>query len=179
MGPGHLGVGFAAKTVAPKAPLWSLLAASEALDLLSGVFIAVGSESMAVSETSFREGLQILTPGSIPWSHGLFMALVWSLLASLLAWRVSGARRTAVLLGLLVFSHWIIDFISHPMTAVFPHDAGLPLFFAAEPLVGLGVWRTQAGVTVGEYGVLALGLTIYLLARRRQRHSQPTIQTQS
>lgn len=41
MGPGHLGVGFAAKTVAPKAPLWSLLLASEALDFLIW-FIRVG-----------------------------------------------------------------------------------------------------------------------------------------
>ena len=165
----HLGVALAAKPAARNVPLVVLAAGAYALDMIWGVLAVAGIEGMAGPETKAVSS----------WSHGLFMALVWSLLASLLAWRVSGARRTAVLLGLLVFSHWIIDFTSHPMTAVFPHDAGLPLFFAAEPLVGLGVWRTQAGVTVGEYGVLALGLTIYLLARRRQRHSQPTIQTQS
>ena len=31
--PGHLGIGFAAKRIAPKAPLWALLVATEVPDL--------------------------------------------------------------------------------------------------------------------------------------------------
>lgn len=62
---------------------------------------------------------------------------------------------------------WLVDFISHPMTAVFPDDVRLPIFFGNSPLVGLGLWRTQLGVAVGEYGVVFLGLVIYLLTLRR------------
>ena len=64
MGPGHLGIGLAAKRVAPRAPLLVLLAASEILDLLCFVFIFAGLERAG-------EGTDL---GTIPWSHGLFMS---------------------------------------------------------------------------------------------------------
>jgi hypothetical protein len=74
--PGHFGIALAVKPAAPKAPLWVLLVASEALDLLSFAFMAVGIEDMGVSQTDFSQGVKILVPGSIPWSHGLFMSVV-------------------------------------------------------------------------------------------------------
>ena len=43
--PGHLGIGFAAKPVAPRAPLWVLLVASEVPDLLFFAFEAAGIEN--------------------------------------------------------------------------------------------------------------------------------------
>lgn len=162
----HLGLALAAKPTAPKIPLAVLVTSAYALDLIWGVFYLAGVEQMA--------GPGVTTAN--PRSHGLFMAAVWSLLAGLLAGRLSGARRTGLFIGLLVFSHWVIDFISHPMTAVFPHDTGLPLFFANEPLLGLGLWGTSLGVAVGEYGVLALGLLIYLITLaqwRQNRTAQP------
>ena len=54
--PGHFGIAFAAKVVAPKAPLWSLLVASEALDLLSVIFIITGVEKIAVSKNRPKPG---------------------------------------------------------------------------------------------------------------------------
>ena len=72
MGPGHLGIGLAAKPVAPKAPLWALFVASEALDLLSAVFITTGVERMAVTQMDFGQGLSIISqagfPGRMGWS---------------------------------------------------------------------------------------------------------------
>jgi hypothetical protein len=66
---GHVAVGLAAKPLAPKASLGSLMVASVAIDTLCGVFMLTGIESVdAATGTS-----------SIPWSHGLFMAAVWSL----------------------------------------------------------------------------------------------------
>jgi hypothetical protein len=41
--PGHLGVGLAAKSVAPRVPVWAFLVASEALDVLIFSFMAAGS----------------------------------------------------------------------------------------------------------------------------------------
>jgi hypothetical protein len=162
MGPAHLGVGFAAKTVAPKTPLWALLVASEALDLLSFGFIALGIERASTSQTDFSQGIKIIAPGSIPWSHGLFMSLVWSALLTGIAYLVSRDRRTSGILGLVVFSHWLLDFIVHP--------PDLPLFFAGSPQFGLGLWTSGPGLILSvilEVALLAGGIGIYLNGRKR------------
>jgi hypothetical protein len=148
----HVGVGLAAKRFAPNVPLGVLLSGAYAIDIVWGVFVVAGVEHFGAT-----------TPN--PWSHGLFMALVWSGIAAVIAQRCCHNRRTSVIIGLLVFSHWVVDFIAHPMTAVFPGDMGLPLFFEGSPTVGLGVWSTSIGVNVGEYGTLLVGLAIYLLTR--------------
>jgi hypothetical protein len=149
----HLGVGLAAKPVAPKVPLVVLLVSAYVIDIVWGVFFFAGIEHLP------QPGLTTTSP----WSHGLFMSVIWSVLAALLAALISRNARISIVIGLLVFSHWVVDFISHPMTAVFPGDTGLPLFFEGSPTVGLGVWSTQLGVNIGEYGTLILGLVIYFL----------------
>ena len=114
MGPGHLGIGLVAKPIAPTAPLWMLLVASETLNLLSAVFIAAGIEKMAVSQIDFEHGIQTITPGSVPWSHGLFMSFAWSLLFTAIAYLFFKDWKTSGMVGLVTFSHWILDFIVHP-----------------------------------------------------------------
>jgi hypothetical protein len=163
MGPGHFGVGFAAKTVAPKAPLWGLLVASEFLDLLNFVFVTLGIEKIGTSQTDFNQGLKVITPGSVPWSHGLFMSLVWSALVAGIAYLVSRDRRTSGILGLVVFSHWLLDFIVHP--------PDLPLFFAGSPQFGLGLWTFGPGLILSillEVVLLTGGIAIYLFGRKRK-----------
>jgi hypothetical protein len=149
----HLGVGLAAKRIAPKTNVTILILAAYAIDFIWAVFYFIGVEQSAA------DGVAAVNP----WSHGLFMALVWSLSIGLIAFWVSRKWNTGLVIGLLVFSHWIVDFISHPMTVVFPSDIGLPLLFEGSPLVGLGVWRTQLGVNIGEYGTLIFGIIIYAL----------------
>jgi hypothetical protein len=163
MGPGHFGVAFAAKTVAPKAPLWALLVASETLDLLSFGFMAAGIENAGVSQSSVTQGVQILSPASIPWSHGLFMSLVWSVLAGGIAYLLLHDRPASAAIGLVVFSHWVLDFIVHL--------PDLPLFFAGSPKVGLGMWATGTGLILSgvlEVILLSGGITLYLLWRKKQ-----------
>lgn len=70
---------------------------------------------------------------------------------------------TSLIIGLLVFSHWVVDFVAKPMTHAFPIDVGVPLFFDGSQVVGLGAWGTAAGEYIGEYGTTALGLAIYAL----------------
>jgi membrane-bound metal-dependent hydrolase YbcI (DUF457 family) len=162
MGPGHFGVGFAAKTVAPKAPLWMLLVASEALDLLSFGFVALGIEKVGTSQTDFEQGLRMITPGSVPWSHGLLMSLVWSVLVAGVVYLISRDRRMSGILGLVVFSHWLLDFIVHP--------PDLPLFFAGSAQSGLGLWTSGPGLILSiflEVGLLAGGIAIYQVGRKR------------
>jgi hypothetical protein len=163
MGPGHFGVAFAAKTVAPKAPLWALLVASETLDLLSFGFMAAGIENAGVSQSSVTQGVQILSPASIPWSHGLFMSLVWSVLAGGIAYLLLHDRPASAAIGLVVFSHWVLDFIVH--------GPDLPLFFSNSPKVGFGLWMSGPGLVISailELVILAGGIAIYVVTRKRQ-----------
>jgi hypothetical protein len=155
--PGHLAIGLAAKSAAPKAPLWVLLLASEVLDLLCFGFVAIGIEKLGVSHTDLSRGLTVLAPASIPWSHGLFMSIVWSVVAAAIAYAFYRDHRTAAIVGLAVFSHWMLDFIVHP--------GELPLLFIGSPMVGLGLWTTGPGLILSgilEIALLTSGVALYL-----------------
>jgi hypothetical protein len=82
----HASVGVMAKSAAPKAPLWVLVAATQVPDLLFFAFEAAGIEHQAVTHMDFRQGLTYLSPALIPWSHGLFMCVVWSVLVAALGY---------------------------------------------------------------------------------------------
>jgi hypothetical protein len=160
--PGHLAIGLAAKPAAPKAPLWALLLATEVPDLLFFVFQAAGIERQGITHINLKQGIQILSPGVLPWSHGLFMCIVWSVVAAAMAFLFYRDRRTASVIGLLVFSHWVLDFIVHV--------PDLPLLFNGSPLVGLGLWGSGPGLIISgilELGLLAAGIAIYWTARKR------------
>jgi hypothetical protein len=149
----HLGVGMAAKAIAPNVPVGVLVVAAYAIDIVWAGFWAAGVEHHPSSRLD----------STAPWSHGLFMSVVWSLVAGVITLLISRNRRTSLTIGLLVFSHWAVDFIAKPMTHAFPGDSGLPLLFSGSPTVGLGVWRTLAGEYIGEYGTVALGIVVYIL----------------
>lgn len=162
MGPAHLGIGFAAKTISPELPLWTLLVGSEAFDLLSFTFTAVGIEKVADRSLTLERGLEIITPGSIPWSHGLLMSILWSMAAAGITYLVTRNHRSSLVLGSVVFSHWILDFIVHP--------PDLPLLFQGSATVGLGLWSTGTGFIISlllQIVLIATGVAIYIKFRRK------------
>ncbi len=161
-GIGHLAAGFAAKPAAPRVSLWVLLAASETNDLLYFLFTATGLEHKVALVMDFSQGVPYSTTTVNPWSHGLFMSAVWSALAAALAFLFYRERRAAAVVGLVVFSHWVLDFLMH---------ANLPLLFDGSPLVGLGLENTGAGLifmTILDVVLLIAGIAIYLNGRGRQ-----------
>lgn len=161
-GIGHLAAGFAAKPMAPSMPLWLVLAASETNDILYFVFTTVGIEHKVSTTTDFAQGVTYLSAGTNPWSHGLFMSVVWSLLAAAAAFGFTRSRRPAVVLGLVVLSHWLLDFIMH---------SNLPLLFDGSPLVGLGLENSGPGLifmTVLDLSLLSSSLVIYFMDRGRE-----------
>jgi hypothetical protein len=160
-GMAHLGVALGAKRVAPKTPLWILVTSSYAIDLVFMAFMLAGKERMP-SRAGHEAPVEPAQASTNPWSHGLAMALVYTSLLGLAAGGVSRRRRTGLLVGSLVFSHWLVDFVSKPMTAVFPHDSGLPLLFEGSPTVGLGLYRSKRVANGVEYGSLAVGAALYL-----------------
>ncbi|MFW9779533.1 MAG: metal-dependent hydrolase [Candidatus Heimdallarchaeota archaeon] len=159
----HLAVGIAYKKLVPRISVWILIVGAYLIDVLFLGFMVVGIESPPVNGQT----------GSAPWSHSLFMAIIWSLLTALISYGVWHEQRISLSLGLLVFSHWIIDFISQPMTYIFS-DGSMPLLhpFGGAPSFGLGIWSTEMGVLLGEFGMLIIGLTIYLIVWRQLRNGQ-------
>lgn len=146
--PGHLAIAFAAKPAALKTPLWLLLAATEVLDLLSFTFMGAGIERGAPDP-------------SLAWSHGLFMSVVWSAIMGAIVFLIFKDHRSSLITGLLVFSHWILDFLSH--------KSDLPLFFKGSPLVGLGLEQSVLIGVIMEFSMLAVGVAIYLYTANKHR----------
>jgi hypothetical protein len=84
-------------------------------------------------------------------------------MAAALALLVFRERRASILVGLAVFSHWVLDFVVHPPE--------LPLLFQGSPLVGLGLWAFGPGLVLSgllEFCLLAGGIALYMITRRRR-----------
>jgi hypothetical protein len=62
-----------------------------------------------------------------------------------------------VVIGLLVVSHWVLDWTTHV--------PDLPLY-PGGPRVGLGIWRSMCGTMVVEGMMFALGVTVYTRVTR-------------
>jgi len=152
---GHIAVGLAAKPLLPKVRLGYLLVAVTAIDILCGVFMLSGIEGVDAGGATY-----------IPWSHGLLMAVIWSLLGFALALLLSRSLRTGIGIGVLVFSHWILDYISHPMGMGRKLPPDLPLLFGNSPKVGLGLYNSLPAALVIEFGLFAAGIVVYLLRSR-------------
>jgi hypothetical protein len=144
---GHYGLALAAKRLAPGKSLgWNFIAA-QLLDLLWAPAVLLGIEHVRIIP-----GFMSASPFDFydyPWTHGLAMAAVWSWFF----YRVTKSR----LLGMLVFSHWVLDY--------FVHGPDLPLYRGG-PKVGLGLWNFRVGTVVVESALVMAGLAIYLNCTR-------------
>ena len=142
----HLGIGFATKRWAPNVPTIILLLAPLLLDLLAMVF----------------DFLHIEKPDQVVWTHSLFMAVIWSILFGLFILLFYRDWKICLVVCLLIFSHWIVDFITWPMTAVFPRATGVPIFMDNSRLVGLGLYKTLGAVIFTETMVPLLGVMLFI-----------------
>src|SRR5688572_20487270 len=153
---GHYGVAFAAKRAAPRTSLGTLTLAAQLLDELWPIFLLLGLEQVRVTP-----GLMAASPFDFvhyPITHSLVGAIGWSVLLGGLYYAIKRYRRGAVVVGLLVLSHWFLDL---PM-----HRPDLPLWPGSEVKVGLGAWRSIPLTIAIELTVLALGLVSYVRATR-------------
>jgi hypothetical protein len=94
----------------------------------------------------------------MPWTHSLPAVIVWSVAAGLLAsaaLRLS--TRAAVLIGAVVFSHWVLDLVVHrPDLELFPNG----------PKIGLGLWNFPVPEQAVEIGLLAIAGIFWAASRK-------------
>ena len=149
---GHTAIALAARAKTPTVSLGWLVAATFTLDLLWPVFLVMGIEQVSIvpGATAFNP----LVFDSYPWSHSLLMACVWGLCAAGMARWLGKSNAVAVLIGAVVASHWILDWVSHV--------PDLPLWPGQSPLLGLGLWNSVFGTLLVEGGIFLVGIAIYV-----------------
>ena len=153
---GHFGVALAARPAAPRASLGTLFFAAEFLDLVWPILLLTGREHVRIAP-----GLPIspLDFYDYPTSHSLLAVLGWSLLVGAIYFAVRRYRRETWILGWLVLSHWLLDFLVH--------RPDLPLW-PRGPRVGLALWNSVPESVAVELLIFAAGLGLYLAHTRSQ-----------
>jgi hypothetical protein len=154
---GHFGVAFAAKKAAPKTSLGLLVFAAQFADLLWPILLLLGLEQVRIAPGLLPASAFDFT--SYPISHSLVAQLGWGTLVGLVYFAVNREGRSALLVGGLVPTHWVLDYIAHrPDMPIYPGG----------PKYGLGMWNSVPLTICVEYLILAAGIALYLSTTRKK-----------
>ena len=153
---GHYSVAFAAKSERNGIPLWVLFIAVQFLDYIWATLVLLDIEKLRVIK-GFTAG-SMLDSYFHPYSHSLIAAIIWSGVAALGYWAISNRhgcryRASALIVGLAVFSHWILDLIAHP------RDLAI---YDNKWKVGFGLWNYRDPEFALEIALLLGGIMLYL-----------------
>jgi hypothetical protein len=149
---GHFGAGFAAKRFDKGPSLGTYFMASQFIDLLWPLFLLFGIEMVEVDP-----GNTAFTPLNFiyyPFSHSLAGVLVWGFLFGLVYYLLKKNMKAAVIMGILVLSHWLLDLLTH--------RPDLPLLPGLDVMVGLGLWNSVILTVVIESMIFAAGIYLYM-----------------
>jgi hypothetical protein len=152
---GHFGVALAAKRVAPRTSLATLIAASSFIDLVWPVLLLAGVERVRIEPGGGP--FTRLAFESYPISHSALLVVAWSAaFGAVYLWR-TGYRAGALVTGALVASHWLVDLTAHlPDLPIWPGG----------PKVGLGLWNFTGATLAVELAIFGAGIAVYLAGTR-------------
>jgi hypothetical protein len=153
---GHFGVALAAKRVAPKTSLGTLILAAQFLDFLWPIFLLTGIEHVRIARGVTR--MSPLDFYDYPISHSLLMAILWAVLLAGIYYGFRRNLRNALVISAAVVSHWVLDFIVH--------RPDLPLWPGGQARAGLGLWNSWLATIVVEILFFGAGVWIYLSCTR-------------
>jgi hypothetical protein len=139
---GHYSAALALKSVEKKVSLGWLFLAVQFVDILFFPLVLLGVERLNIIENftaSTHFELEFM-----PYTHGLVGSLVLALVR----------KRIALVVGIAVFSHWILDLVVH--------TPDLPLLGDNSPKVGLGLWNNALLAFALEIALLLAGMWLYL-----------------
>ena len=135
----------------------------------------VGHYSVALACRTERNRIPLWVSYFHPYSHSLVTAVIWSVVAAFVYKTVCGrhsfdsaqgrlshySKSAPSIIGLAVFSHWILDPVAHPRD--------LPIYDNAAK-VGFGLWNYRDPEFALEIALLAGGIATYLT-----RNAMPAI----
>jgi hypothetical protein len=148
---GHFGVGFGAKKIDNKPSLGTLFFAAQFVDLLWPFLLILGIEKVEITP-----GITTFNPLDFtyyPFSHSLFGVIVWALLFGVIYFLFKKNFKSALLLGVLVISHWVLDLIVH--------IPDLPIFPGSSVKVGFGLWNSIPLTIIVEGSIFLIGVYLY------------------
>lgn len=149
---GHFAVALAAKRIAPKTSLGTLIASTQFVDLLWPLFLLLNLEHVLI-----EAGNTAVTPLNFydyPITHSLVGTLAWSLLFGGVYFALRKDQHAAWVVGLGVLSHWVLDLITH--------RPDLPLGFGSKTYFGLGLWNSLPATLVVELSLFIMGMVFYI-----------------
>jgi hypothetical protein len=153
---GHFGIGFGAKKADTKVSLGTYIMASQFIDLLWPIFLLLKLEAVQI-----EPGNTVVTPLNFiyyPFSHSMLGVLFWSLLFGGIYYMLKKNLKGSLILGALVFSHWLLDLLTHA--------PDLPLSPWSDFKMGFGLWNSFAGTVIVEVLIFGLG-TFFLTTTLR------------
>jgi hypothetical protein len=135
-----------------------LFVAVQFLDYIWATLVLLGIEKLRVIK-GFTAG-SMLDSYFHPYSHSLIAAILWSVVAAIgyrpVCKRLGYTYRksAAFIIGLAVFSHWILDLVAHPRDLAIYDNTWK---------VGFGLWNYRDPEFALEIALLASGIGLYLI----------------
>jgi hypothetical protein len=167
---GHFGFAAGVKSGAQPVPLWALMVATYLMDFVFLILVGFGLESFTSMDPAHPAYGQAVIHAY--YSHSLVGALILAALAglpSMLIWK----KRGGIVIGAVVFSHWVLDLIVHrPDLPILPGNAG------NLPLLGFGLWDVPAATGLVEFALILGGGYLYYMAgmKHAARSSDRTLE---
>jgi hypothetical protein len=155
---GHFGFAAIVKSSDPKVPLWALMFSTYLLDFIFIFLTAFGIESFAPLDPAHPAYGQVLIHAY--YSHSLLGAAIIAVIAGLIA-RWAWGKKAGLIIGALVFSHWLLDLIVHrPDLPILPGNLG------NLPLLGFGLWQVPIAAALLELALTLGGAYLYYRSAR-------------
>ncbi|HMU11380.1 MAG TPA: hypothetical protein PKC54_15310 [Ferruginibacter sp.] len=150
---GHFGLGFGAKKAASSVSLGTFFIAAQFLDLLWPVLLLLDVEHAVIKPGTGHA--QPIDFTDYPISHSLVMVIGWALLYAFIYWLFKKNIKAALVLGLCVISHWVLDLIVHlPDLPLYPGNNSAKY--------GFELWNSFWGTLLVEGGIFITGLVLYI-----------------
>jgi hypothetical protein len=154
---GHFGFAALVKGRERETPLWILMLATVWLDIVFVPLFLLGIETMQAVDGRMRYGGAII---HADYTHSIVGMVVLSAVLGASCWPLWG-RRSAIVIGLVAASHWVLDLIVHraDMPILPGNSLGLPR-------LGFGLWRIPAASIAVELALVLAGAWVYWRAAR-------------
>ena len=143
---GHYAASLVLKKFEKRASLGILFLAVQFVDIVFFPLVLLGVERLNIIE-NFTQSTHFELE-YMPYTHSLLASVFWAVAVyGLFRWVIVKNKSVALVIGLAVFSHWLLDLLVH--------TPDLPLWSDISPKLGLGLWNSA----IATYTLEALLLT--------------------